>query len=567
MRSYVKKVDNLKKLPGLIGVCLSTIYNEDRFNFIKAMNRKAVEKGYRLLVFNSGTDLYEQNNADNEGAASVFRLIPYKKLSALIIFPNFIYNELIISEMIENCRKYNIPVISVDKKLDGCLNVAFSYGSVFEQICRHVIEVHGARKLFMMTGYKENKFSDDRTAAFRRALEANGIPFDENNVGYGEFWEGPAKDVLCKWFEVEKRELPDAIICANDTMAITVSSYLQRKGFKIPDDCIVTGFDGIEQASFHIPHLTTCIQDYDSMCSKITEMIEAVRKGEEPEKEYIAGFNIIYGQSCGCQTINDSNVNLAIQTLIDRMRRSSERQNMMCTLQSSISKMSDISQLPSILIDKFQFHTAVFAINDDIFNEPDFGADRKGKNSFSENVFILHQKYYWEDHEKYTIKSAELMPRYDILAEHEEPIIVCSAHFIDMVLGYCIFQTDIDVDEYQKIHTFMSAIGAALGNFHGRIQIRKINEKLMTANDELHILSRRDFMTCLFNRRGFFEMFKRNLSGEDLSDSNIVVISADLDELKDTSKNLSFQQKSCPEIGSYLKNSSKMVNEYAFRAV
>ena len=88
----------------LIGVCFSTLHEEDRFNFVAELNKHAVKNGYRLLVFNSCADLYEQSPETNEGASAVFRLIPYDILSALIIFPNIIYDPEIVEEIRVNLR-------------------------------------------------------------------------------------------------------------------------------------------------------------------------------------------------------------------------------------------------------------------------------------------------------------------------------------------------------------------------------------------------------------------------------------------------------------------------------
>ena len=117
MSPDVTEVTNLEQQPELIGVCLSTLYDEDRYNFVKKLNKFAVDKGYRLIIFNSVSDLYERFNKNNEGASSVFRLIPYKKLAAMIIFPSFIHSEEIVEEIAENCRKKRIPLISIDREL------------------------------------------------------------------------------------------------------------------------------------------------------------------------------------------------------------------------------------------------------------------------------------------------------------------------------------------------------------------------------------------------------------------------------------------------------------------
>lgn len=509
----------------LIGVCLSTIHEEDRFNFILELNKHAVKNGFRLLIFNSCADMYEQSPESNEGASSVFRLIPYDKLSALIIFPNIIYDSGIVEEIRLNCLKHNLPLISMDKEMEGCITFTFDNSTVFEKLCRHVIEDHHAKKLYMMAGFRDNVYSLERVQAFRRALEKNNLLFDENNIGYGCFWEQPTIEVLNKWFVEEKREIPDAIICANDLMAITVSDYLQSMEVEIPKDCIVTGFDGIKQVEYLPPHITTCKQDFDKMGSLIIEAIINIEKGKKVNSLYRVNFNIVYSQSCGCEKISYENVSTSIRALLTSLRNSDQRQKMICRTQTSLPNISDINFLPRILVKRFKFNTCVFLLNERIFDPPDFGSIYKGSNCYSEYMDVLYHYYNNKEYERCRIPSANLFPRFDLLASNEDPIIVCCSHFTNMVMGYCIFQPEIDIDEYEKMHTMMVTVASALGNFHSRMQIRSIN-------DELQKLSQRDYMTGLFNRRGFFEKMKVIINDKSYVGSTLMLISADLDRLK-----------------------------------
>ena len=155
----------------------------------------------------------------------------------------------------------------------------------------------------MMAGFKDNVYSEERIRVFKKVLVENGLPIIEENIGYGCFWELPTIDVLDKWFVEEKRDVPDAIICANDFMAITVSSYLQSLGYKVPEDCIITGFDGIKQAEYLPPNITTCKQDFDEMGRLIIDTIIRIEQGEQIQGPFYIDFNIIYSQSCGCKAL------------------------------------------------------------------------------------------------------------------------------------------------------------------------------------------------------------------------------------------------------------------------
>lgn len=509
----------------LIGVCLSTIHEEDRYSFVTELNKHAVRSGYKLIVFNSCADLYDENADTNKGSSAVFKLIPYDALSALVILPNIMYDDGIVDNVVKNCRKYGIPVVSVDKKTDGCASVSFTDSDVFEKLCRHVIEYHGARNVYFVAGFKDNVYSTERVNAFKKVLEDNSIPFNEDNVGYGCFWETPTIDLLDQWFVTEKREIPDAIICANDFMAITVSGYLQEMGVNIPDDCIVTGFDGIRQIEYLPPIITTCKHDFDKMGQLIVELITRMNAGETVDEEYKVNFSIVYSQSCGCEKINSQSSRRCIQALIKSLRHADERQKMVCSTHTSVPKIADINFLPRILMNRFKFDTCVFALNEGIFDPPDFGNRYKDDTPFSDNINILYHRYDKIEYEQCVIPLKKLLPRYDLLLNSNRPIIVCCSNFMEKVMGYCVFQPIIDIDEYEKMQNIMSTIGAALGSFHSRMQIKSINR-------ELQKLSQRDFMTGLFNRRGFFEKLEHRISNNSNADSSLIIISADLDELK-----------------------------------
>lgn len=516
----------------LIGVCISRIQEEYRINCIQALNHYACKYGYRILIFNTSTDLYFSENANEIGEASIFQLIQYDKLDAMVYFAETLKNESVTKKILAKCQEYNIPVLTVDLPLEGCVNFSFDYSNTFEELCRHVIEDHHIKRAFMMAGVRNNRFSEERVEAFRMVLEENGLSVEDNLVGYGDFWETPTRETMENWFDVQKLEVPDAIICANDSMAIVVSKFLQDRGYSIPEDCIITGFDGIMQASYHIPHLTTGTQDYDKMGELLVNTIENIRNGRPHEDSYVVNFHIIHSQSCGCEKTDARNVNDAMQDVLDRLRLSKERQEQTCQLQSAVTSMSSLSELPAILTDKFIFHTIVFAINDDIFRAPEFGQNHRGDNAFGKNVNILYHRNFWNPGDPCIIRRANLAPRLSEMLKREAPIVFCPLHFMDLILGYCAFQPEIETDEYEKISSFMNAINSSLGIYHAQMHTKSINMQLKSANNELERLYVHDHMTGLLNRRGFYRQIRQQMDDSTGKNLSIILISADLDGLK-----------------------------------
>ena len=51
--------------------------------------------------------------------------------------------------------------------------------------------------------------------------------------------------------------LPDAFVCANDYLAFHLLRALKKRKIAVPEEVMVTGFDGADQSSFSDPPLTT----------------------------------------------------------------------------------------------------------------------------------------------------------------------------------------------------------------------------------------------------------------------------------------------------------------------
>lgn len=518
--------------PRIIGVCLSMLPEEYRLQCVRALNKYAVQQGYRLFIFHSKTDFYLPLTPTDDGEMSIFQLIQYHMLDAMIVLPDTIKRDSVLQSIIDSCRSHNVPVISIDKFLEGCVNFRFDYSNSFETLCQHVVQKHHAKRLFMMAGVRDNTFSDERIHAFEKVMAENNITPDNYRIGYGDFWEKPTRETLEQWFIEEQCAIPDAIICANDTMAIVCSQFLQNHGYRIPEDCIVTGFDGISEANYHVPHITTCTQDYDTMGKEVIAAAIRLHQGLPVESTRIIDFHILYSQSCGCEKPAPLNINNAMQDIADQLKRANERQELTCQVQSAVTSMTSLAELPEIIQDKFIFESMVFALNDDIFRAPDFGERHRNGEPFSEQVNVMYHRYFWAPQDACITPLEQLIPDLSTMLRREDPVIFCPLHFLDLVMGYCAFQTDISHDSYEKINSFMNAMNSSLGIFHSQVHTKSINMQLKSANSELEKLYVHDHMTGLLNRRGFYRQFHQQLKESSGKNMSIVIISADLDGLK-----------------------------------
>jgi DNA-binding LacI/PurR family transcriptional regulator len=95
-----------------------------------------------------------------------------------------------------------------------------------------------------MGGFRDNVFSEERKQIFRKVIEEYGIAFDEEKMcSYGDFWAMPARKATEEI--IASGDIPDAIICANDYMAINVCDVMKNHGYSVPEDVIITGLTGM----------------------------------------------------------------------------------------------------------------------------------------------------------------------------------------------------------------------------------------------------------------------------------------------------------------------------------
>ena len=382
-----------------------------------------------------------------------------------------------------------------------------------------MIEGHHRHNPYFMAGFKGNSFSEERLDAFIEVLQENGMPVKPEHIGYGDFWNVPARRICEKWLE-NTEDFPDAIICANDTMALTVINVLEEKGYRVPQDVIVTGFDGIDLIRYCIPHLTTGRVDQEKIAEQIISLIhETEADPNVAPRSVLVPFHIINGESCGCKKMHIQTSNQHILDVYTRMEMKQthiERIfHIMTEMTEGHSMMNVIKRFPECLPDMVTggcqfFVNKQFCMQTDIplpkgFSEDDIlllAGIRDGK------MVIPLQKM--KNH------SIEMIP--ETILERNSHILYLPLHWQEEVYGYLSLECGEQELDYEQLKDFMMAMAQILGTV-------KNQSKLY----EMYI---RDALTGLFNRRGFYGELTRQMKMLEGQDRRIFMASVDLDQLK-----------------------------------
>jgi LacI family transcriptional regulator len=165
----------------------------------------------------------------------------------------------------------------------------------------HLIADHGKRRLCYVGGPPGQSDTTERRNAFERVLAASPgcqvIGSYDGNFS-AESGDEAGRTLLAR----HAGALPDAVVCANDQMAIGVLQAFARAGVAVPGDVAVVGFDDIYPASLYQPSLTTVRQSMgligERACARLLDRI--ADPGLPPRVE-ILPTELVLRASCGCR--------------------------------------------------------------------------------------------------------------------------------------------------------------------------------------------------------------------------------------------------------------------------
>lgn len=182
-----------------------------------------------------------------------------------------------------------VPVVSTD-----------NYAGM-RLLTKHIIEKHGISRMAYIAGPDDSPDNHARYIGFCEALKDEHIIPDSVPIYRCGFDRTRALHVTSQL--IKNKTLPQAMICANDQMALGVLEALQENGLHVPDDVIVTGFDGIEETNSSHPRLATIHQPMiDLGRQAIRTLVAMINKSEQGTETKISSqilpVTVLLRESC-----------------------------------------------------------------------------------------------------------------------------------------------------------------------------------------------------------------------------------------------------------------------------
>ncbi len=197
-------------------------------------------------------------------------------------------------------RRYaGLPIVSIGKLIPGVPSLVVSNDSGVEAIVDHLIAVHERRRIAFVCGPDLNEEAEGRLRGYRAALARRHVAFDPALVCPGDFTAHAGPQAVRALLD-ERRVSFDALMCANDVMAIHAMEELQRRGVRVPEDVAVVGFDDQRDAASGVPPLSTVCQPLREMGVAAVQQVLSLIRGGAVAETTTYPTRPVHRRSCGC---------------------------------------------------------------------------------------------------------------------------------------------------------------------------------------------------------------------------------------------------------------------------
>jgi DNA-binding LacI/PurR family transcriptional regulator len=182
-------------------------------------------------------------------------------------------------------NSYDLPMVMVNNEGAGeCQYIIYNDDVQGARlIAKHVIDLGHKRIAYI--GKRATESNVNRLAGFRTEMQIAGLPVDERYI-YHVAAGNPKGGREGAAYLLSLDQIPSAIVCYNDFLAVGVYNYLKENGLRIPQDISVTGFDNISIAAYLSPPLTTIHQyKFELGEGAARMMLEVLSNKHQKERE------------------------------------------------------------------------------------------------------------------------------------------------------------------------------------------------------------------------------------------------------------------------------------------
>jgi DNA-binding LacI/PurR family transcriptional regulator/anti-anti-sigma regulatory factor len=264
----------------------------------------AVQKHGANVICFPGFNLRDPRSFQ-EQANILYNIVGAENVDGVISWASTIGNYVDADEIRTFHEHYHpLPVVTIGRVIEGFPGLLMdSYEGMCEAIA-HLIEVHGLRRLAFIRGPESHFYAQERYRAYLETLAVHGLPLDPQLVTPPSAWGFSAGTAAMHLLLDERGLRPrvdiEAVVAANDGLALGALEVLQGREIQVPTDVAVVGFNNTVQGGTSASPLTSVAVPFDKVGYRAVETLLALMAGEQVLDQEVFPSELVIRQSCGC---------------------------------------------------------------------------------------------------------------------------------------------------------------------------------------------------------------------------------------------------------------------------
>lgn len=486
----------LKKKIAVLGNAWSTEYIRIVINGI----RRGISDYHADAFFFVNYSLQNDTEENSNGEANILTLSEISEYDGYILLSNTFHLQEEYEYLRERFSDGKKPVISLEYNIPGIPFYGSDNYSGMKELCEHIIDEHGVKNVVFISGPVDNAESNIRLSALKDALQERGMELPAENLLVGNWNVADAERILPSWLKSHK-ELPDAVVCANDMMAMGACNVLKTAGIKVPEQVIVTGFDHLSTAEAFSPSIATVGRDWDDLGYQAVAYLFDKMEGKAVETEHYVNTYAIFNESCGCRPENPDIADI-MKEKRDSYNSYLSRANVgvyVCEITDTISKAVSEEELCYYMgktrwNPHYEGDELYICLMDNFFTSLQEGEPLRPLGYTGKMDLIYGRKNNKRIPRK-RIDVTKLIPTYHSRGKESKFYVLVPLYGEDGAFGYAAFGEGVSMMYDYTLYSWVRHVNMSLRNVRRGIVMKDMNRRLER-------LSYTDSLTGVYNRMG-----------------------------------------------------------------
>lgn len=516
-----------------IAVLVGGMRFDSQRRIMNGILEKAIADDTNIYIFSCDAWTYSTTSY-SQGETAVFSLPDFSDYDGVILHGDTVYDKDVIHKVVQNIRQAKVPCISLNVKHKGMLYIGMENATGIYEIVEHLILTHHAKKLAFISGPKENQDAAGRLKSFKKALADHGLKADNRYIYYGDYHPESGREAI-NCFCKRRGEFPDAVVAANDEMAMGAFYELRNRGYDVPGEVLLTGYDCAFAGRNNCPKITSVQRPETELGSLAYLKLKAFINGEKIQLGEDLKCKPIFSESCGC---NDG-----IEEDINEFKREIIEDKLHVTSYSEIIKSSsaDFTGVPTFeqllveikryvrIMNPEEFYLCMCIVRENIPTDGvsymDEIAHQEMMTKYSPLICIplMYRHGSFDRYGRFPVE--ELLPKEVTADDKGKFYTIIPLHYQNRYYGYCVLGNSRLMMDSELFHLFIMNINNALENIRKQNMMNAMLQKL----NRMWVY---DTLTGIFNRAGFFKFAPSIIEEAKRNNHNLFVLFLDLDGLK-----------------------------------